>query len=288
MGETDAMDASKLGVETAGHKAALSPVVENLTRLGYGARGLIYCTMGVLALQMAAGSGGSPADQQGAIAAIGRQPAGRILLMVVLAGLVCYSFWGVFRAVFDRHHQGHGWKGVLERLGYLFSAAAYASLVLPTYGLITGGAQPAQGGVQSTQAQHSVASVMSLPLGKWLVGALGFVVIAVGVYQVYQGIRVTFDRLIQSSALTPRQLKWIKGMGRFGTVARGIVFALTGILIVLSAYHSDPRHAEGIDSALIALLRQPFGPWLLGLVAIGLLSFGLYSMMSALWFRFKT
>lgn len=269
----------------AEHKAELSPVVENLTRLGYGARGLIYCTMGVLAFQVAVGSGRSSTDQQGAIAAIGRQPAGQMLLVAVLAGLVCYALSGVFRAVLDRQHKGHGLKGILQRLGYLCSAAAYSALVPPTYHLITGGSHPARGGVQTAQSQHSVASAMSLPLGKWLVGAVGIVVIAVGAYQIYQGIQAKSDRLIQSPALTPRQMNWIEGMGRFGTVARGVVFALIGILIVLSAYHSDPSRARGLDGALIALLREPYGPWLLGVVALGLLAFGLYSLLTALWFR---
>jgi len=76
-------------------------------------------------------------------------------------------------------------------------------------------------------------------------------------------------------------------MGRFGTVARGVVFVLIGIFVVLSAYHSDPSRAQGMDGALMALLREPYGPWLSGVVAIGLLAFGLYSLMNALWFRFK-
>ena len=274
-------------METVAHKAASSPVVETLTRLGYGARGLLYGTMGVMALQVAVGARRSPTDQQGAIAAIGRQPGARVLLVAVLAGLICYALWGVFRAITDRHHQGHGLRGILERLGYLFSAAAYALLVLPTYNLIAGRSHPAKGGVQEVEIQHSAASVMSLPLGKWLVGAVGVVVIGVGAYQIYQGIRVTFDRLIRSSALSPRQMRWIKGMGRFGTVARGVVFVLIGIFVVLSAYHSDPSRAQGMDGALMALLREPYGPWLSGVVAIGLLAFGLYSLMNALWFRFK-
>jgi hypothetical protein len=236
---------------------------------------------------MAAGSGRSAVDQQGAIAAIGRQPAGRVLLVVVLAGLVCYALWGVLRAVLDWNHLGHGVKGVLERAGYLLSAAAYAILVPPTYNLIAGRSHPAQGGVQSAQAQHSVASIMSLPWGRWMVGAVGIVVMGVGSYQAYQGVRAKLDRLVQSSTLTPRQANWIRRVGCFGTAGRGVVFVLIGGLIVLSAYRADPGQAQGLEWALVALLRQPFGAWLLGLVAIGLLAFGLYSFMIALWARFR-
>ena len=65
----------KADVKKAGQKAAFSPLMEALERLGYGVRGLIYITMGLLALNVTLGKGGAPTDQQGAIAAIGRQPA---------------------------------------------------------------------------------------------------------------------------------------------------------------------------------------------------------------------
>ncbi|MDD5370847.1 MAG: DUF1206 domain-containing protein [Anaerolineaceae bacterium] len=81
----------KAGVKKAGQMAAYSPLMEALTRLGYGVRGLIYMTMGLFASNVALGKGGAPTDQQGAIAAIGRQPAGLVLLWAVLIGLVSYS-----------------------------------------------------------------------------------------------------------------------------------------------------------------------------------------------------
>ena len=274
------------GAATAAVKATGNPVVKALTRLGYGSRGLIYGTMGLLAIKVATGSGRTSADQQGAIAAIGRQPAGRILLVAVLAGLVCYALWGVFRAVFDRYREGHGVKGLLARLGYLCSAIAYGLLVIPTWRLVAGGAHPATGGAQAAQTRDSVASLLARPSGAWLVGAVGVVVVAVGVYQVGQGLRGKLDRLIATSRLRARRLKWITGLGRFGITARGVVFVLVGALIAMAAYRSDPGQPQGIDQALLTLLREPFGPALVGLVAIGLLAFGVYSLVTALWLRF--
>lgn len=62
-------------VKGTDHKAAFSPLMEALARLGYGVCGLIYFTMGLLALAVALGKAGAPTDQQGGIAAIGKQPA---------------------------------------------------------------------------------------------------------------------------------------------------------------------------------------------------------------------
>jgi hypothetical protein len=258
--------------------------MEAMTRLGYGVRGLIYITMGLLAFNVALGKGGAPANQQGAIAAIGRQPAGLVLLWVVLLGLVSYSLWGVIRAVLDPLHKGNDLKGVLTRVGYLFSAASYALLILPTYGFITGAGRSAQNGAQT---QQSLASIMSHPWGHWAIGVIGLAVIAVGLVQISQGIKSSFDKQFETYAMTAREVRWANQLGRFGTATRGFILALVGGLLLLAAYQSNSSQAIGIDTALTALMRQPYGIWLLGIVAVGLMVFGVYSLLSAAWFRNK-
>jgi len=47
----------------------------------------------------------------------------------------------------------------------------------------------------------------------------------------------------------------------------------------------NPRQAKGVDSALRTLASTPLGPWLLVLVAIGLIMFGLFSFCQAKWQR---
>jgi hypothetical protein len=264
-------------------KVAFSPLMEGLTRVGYGARGLIYITMGLLAVGIALQRGGAPADQQGAIAAISRQPAGLILLWVVLVGLISYSLWGVIRAVLDPLRKGHDLKGLLARGGFLFSAASYGLLILPTYGFITGAGQRAQAG----QTQQSLASIMAMPWGRWVVGAIGLAVIAGGLHQVYEGVNASFDRQFKTYAMSAKEIKWATQLGRFGTAARGLIFAVVGGLLCVAAYQSNSNQDIGVDAALAALLRQPYGAWLLAIVAVGLIAFGVYSMLTAVWFQFK-
>lgn len=273
----------KAGVEKVGEKAAYSPFMEALTRLGYGVRGLIYIMMGMLALKVALGKGGAPADQQGAIATIGKQPLGLFLLWVVLIGLVSYSLWGLMRAVLDPLHKGQDLKGLVARGGYLFSAAAYAYLIVPTYGSIKGAGSPAQG----AKTQQTIALILSKPWGPWAIGLIGLAVLAVGMYHIYQGFNNSFDKQLKTYAMTAKQVKWATQLGRFGTATRGFIFALIGVALCLAAYHSNSGQAIGIDAALATLRNQPYGVWLLGIAAVGLVAFGVYSMLSAAWFRLK-
>jgi hypothetical protein len=274
----------KTDAKRVGQKAAYSPLMETLARLGYGVRGLIYIMMGVLALNVVLGKGGAPTDMLGAIAAIGKQPAGLAMLWVILIGLISYSLWGVIRAVLDPLHKGSDMKGLIARGGFLFSAISYALLVLPTYGYISGIGSTSQSGAST---QKFLASIMSSPWGKWAIGLIGLAVIAGGLQQIYQGFNSSFDKQFQPYAMSAQEVKWATQLGRLGTATRGFIFALVGGLLCLAAYQSNASQAVGIDSALAALLRQPYGVWLLGIVAIGLMAFGVYSMASAAWFRLK-
>jgi len=270
-------------VKRTARQAAFTPLMETLTRIGFGVRGLIYITMGLLATQVAAGKGGALTSPQAAIAAIGRQPAGSILLWVVLVGLISYALWGVVRALFDPLHKGNDSKGLLARFGFLVSAAGYAILAWSTYSYITGIGQKTNG----SQTEKVVASIMAMPWGRWAIGILGLIVLAVGLYQIYQGLSAHFDRQFRPYALTREETKLVTDAGRFGTAARGVVFAVVGGLISLGAYQANPRQPVGMDTALATLMHQPYGIWLLGIVALGLIAFGLYSMLGAAWFRLR-
>jgi len=275
--------AIKANVGGAAQKAGESPLMEVMTRLGFGVRGLIYIIVGLLAVQVALGKGGALASPQGAIAAIGKQQSGLILLWVVLVGIISYSIWGIVRAVLDPLDKGHDLKGLLTRVGFLVSALGYAILAFYTYGYITGKSQSANG----SQTQKYIGLIMAMPWGRWAIGILGLIVLAVGLYQIYLGFTAGFDRQFRTYVLTPEELKLVTDIGRFGTSARGVVFAVVGGLILVAAYQANPSQPIGMDAALATLLHQPYGIWLLGVVAVGLIAFGFYSMLSALWFRLK-
>lgn len=265
-------------------EAAFSPFVELLTRIGFGTRGLLYVVMGAIAIQVALGARSTPTGEQGALRLIGTEPFGRILLIIVIIGLAGYALWGIIRAIFDPLNVGNDLEGILRRISFFVTAGIYASLIVPAYGYLIRGAQ---GGGQSSQSQPPVNTVMAMPWGRWLVGIGGIVVIIAGLGQVIKGIRPDFDKQFKLYDLNRQQSIWIKRIGRFGTVARGVVIVMIGIFLSLAAYNFDPSQARGIEGALAALVRQPYGPWLLAVVAAGLIAFGIYSMTGAAWLRLK-
>lgn len=279
-------DSSKNEVKKAARSAAMSPVMETLARTGYMVRGLVYGVIGLLALQSVLGRGGKLTDTQGAIAIMGSSLLGAIFLYVILVGMLGYGLWGLVRAAFDPYHKGTDLKGIILRAGYLVSGISYLLLSWATLNLIRG-TPTAQNGSQTLQIQHTASTILTKPWGVWVVALVGFVIITSGSVQILEAVRKAFPQQFEPYALNSSQRNWISRIGRFGVAARGLVFTLVGLFLFLAAVQHDPGQAKGIDRVLASLLSQPYGPWLLGVVALGLIAFGTYSAVSGFWLRLK-
>lgn len=270
--------AGKAVVHEAKH-AATNPWFERLERFGFIVRGLIYIIVGVLALQLALGAGGATTSPTSAIALIGRQPAGKLLLALVIAGLVGYSLWGFVRAILDPLGRGSKPKGLLDRAGFLFSGLSYGLLIIPA--VLTLLNKPSAGAASSTGGVP--ASLMNGPMGKVLVVVFGLAWIGMGAGQLVTAYVAHFTRDLKTSTMSAQEFKTATWMGRLGFAARGIVFALIGVIILQTAFAVGVKQAQGFDGALAALAHAPYGEILLGAVAIGLILFGAYSAMCAKW-----
>lgn len=207
---------------------------------------------------------------------------GKALLVLVAVGLVGYSLWGFVRAFLDPLGRGTDAKGLVERGGYLVSALVYASLLFPTVRLLIGAGADDSGG--SGQAEkYTTAWLLAQPLGPWLLGIGGVVATIGGLGQFYQAYSAGFKKDFKQREMSKDELTSAERIGRFGHAARGVVFTMIGFFIVRAAMTADANQVQGLDGTLQTLAQQPYGPWLLGIVALGLVSFGAYSMMSARW-----
>jgi hypothetical protein len=275
----------KSAKENVGDKmgdATRNPWMKALTRYGYFARGILFATVGFLALQIALGRPGNPTDQNGALAAIAGQPFGRILLSVMVAGLIGFSLWGFIRAIFDPLGRGHDKQGIVERVGFLISGFSYGALVYPFVQLIFGSSSAApQSQTQTTQ--DVTAQVLAQPFGPWLIGLVGLLVIGWSLSQLYSAYTAKFQKDFEASKMNAAGKNRMVMIGRIGIGARGLVFALIGFFLIQAALRADPKQAIGLDGALLKLAQQPEGTFLLIAAAAGLIVFGMYSMLSARW-----
>lgn len=265
-------------VKVGGEKVARSSGFEWLARAGFVARGLIYVIIGILAIKLAIGAGGKTTNQEGALATVARQPFGKVLLILVAIGLGGYALWRLLHALL-----GHGPEDsdtAFERVAAFASGIVYAGLCAVAVRILLG-----SGGGSSGNATKTTAGVFGWPAGTWLVGIAGAVLIGVGLFQGYRGISQDFLKDSKTEEMGPRVRKWIEWIGTFGHLSRMVVFGLVGVFLIKAAIDYNPNQAVGLDGALAKLANASYGPFLLGIVAAGLIAFGIYSLCDARYRR---
>ena len=254
-------------------QVALKPQFEWAARLGYASRGIIYLVIGGLALGTAFSGGGETTGSRGALQTLLEQPFGKGIVTLLALGLICYAAWRATQAISDTDEHGSDLKGMGIRAGMMASALAHLLLGIWAFSLVLSGAV-------ASSASSGGSSGTSLSM--WGLSVLGLGVIAAGIAYFISGWQARFEKYLK---IPPDYESWAKPVCRFGLISRGVVYALVGIFILSSVWLSGGQEIKGIGDALSWLYSQTFGVWLLGLTALGLLSFGVYSLLEAVYRR---
>jgi hypothetical protein len=243
---------------------------EVLARIGYTARGVVFLLIGALSVLAACGSGQPVPDGKDALRTVLGQPFGRFLLMVITIGLLCFAAWRLSQAILDADHQGNGVAALARRVVQGAAGIFYIGFAGVAASIAIGWDD---GGNSDNLARGWTAWLLAKPYGQWLMGAIGFgfVVSAVAI----TGYRAEFSRRLE---LDKVKRGVVTALGRFGFVARAVVYATIGCFLVFAALHSHSSEAKGFGGALRFLQQQPYGSVLLGITALGLLAFGVYGI----------
>jgi Domain of Unknown Function (DUF1206) len=256
-------------------QAAHGAWVEGAGRLGLVAKGVSFVVVAILAIQVAVGAGGKPADRQGALDAVADEPFGWMLILAFAAGFAGYAVWRLAQAFADRDREGDDPVGLAKRVSDLAKGLLYAGFAVLAV-MIVGGSD--SGGSEEDTA---TSWILDLPLGRWIVGAVGAAVIGAGIWNAYRAVTRRFLDDLKTRKMSKNEERWYTAVGVFGHLARAVVFALVGIFLIRASYQYDPHEALGLDGALAKLAGESAGPFLLGVVAFGLLAYGLFCVVQA-------
>ncbi len=304
--------------KSAGRRAASSTALRWLGRAGYAARGVLYMLVGWIAVQAAFGQSGQQADKSGALQEVSSTPVGGILIWLLVVGFTGMALWRLSDAAFpssssddgtssssgdstssssgdstssssgDSRTSGSGQgtssgsKGrAAKRLGALGKAVIYGVIAYSVLKSAIGeGAQSSD-----KESVDLTATVMKYPGGQVLVAAVGLALAGGGIFLAYAAWKEKYRKNLELGQLHGRIQRVVVWLGKFGGIARGVVFVTGGVFLVVAAVRAQPQQAKGVDSALRVLASTPLGPWLLVLVAIGLIMFGLFSLCQSKWER---
>jgi len=264
--------------------SSLEDRAETLVRIGWLAKGLIFAMIGLLGLDIARrGFSSEDADRTGALTAIAGAPAGRLLVLVVAAGLLLYAVWQVWSAAAagDEADGGERLLSAVRRIGMVGLSVSYALLGITGLQIAwRGGASSSRGEGGSTSPESVASLLLSAPAGRWALASLGLGTIVVAGYHLWKGLTLEFVDDIDDASYSDGQRRSLLVLGVVGFGARSIMLAIAGGLFVISARDHDPDKSAGLDESLRTIADAPFGRWLLGAASIGLIAAGAYDALT--------
>jgi hypothetical protein len=257
------------------------PGVVKIGRAGWFAKGVVYVIAGYLALMVAAKAGGwakSPttgaqeASPLGAVKTVAGSGGGAVLLWLLAIGMLLYAAWRVVSALLPGGKDAKAWA---HRIGYVASAVMYVTFALSAIALARHTPTNANGNQKVTDIS---ASFMTHSFGRVVIGAVGIIIIAVGLYRVSKGLKMDVDDELDMSGVSPTRRRWSERLGAIGEVGRGIGFALVGFFLLRSAMTYDPNQATGLDGALRRLAVHSWGVFVVAIVGIGFAAYGIFCL----------
>ena len=249
--------------------------VERAGRAGYVAKGVLYGLIGLIAIQVPIGLEEEPEDRQGALRMVGQQPFGEVLLLALAAGLAGYALWRLAQGLLDTDDEGTDPKALAKRAGSVGRGVIYGFVAFSAFALVAGS------GSSGGNEQQETRTVFDLPLGRYLVAAVGLGLLGAGAFNAYRSLTKDFRKHLREHELAPKVRGWVIAVGVVGHAARAVVFGLVGIFLLRAAWEYDPTEAKGLDEALLTLAEAPYGPALLFAVGAGLLAYGAYCLVQA-------
>lgn len=170
-------------------------------------------------------------------------------------------------------------KMVAKRVGWGASGAVHAGLAIAAFQGMSGSSQAGQGGGQKIW----LSSMMQESWGPIVIGLLGIGVVGVGLFQFAKAVKLRFLEDVDTGAMSAKEQKVLRVVGRMGLAARGVVFPIIGYFLIQAALTADPNKAKGVGGALHEIAQS--GWLMLAVIAIGLTAYGILQLFFAKYRR---
>ena len=257
--------------------------IKTMARTGFVAKGVVYGIIGILTFKAAFDMGGQKAGQMQVLEWLEKQTFGNILLVLMALGLLCYAAWRFVQAVKDPEHIGDDKKGKAKRTGFFFSGLLYLGLAVLAALKAFGSSKGSSGSSGSAQQSSFLAS----ETGLWVLGIVGAGIIIAGIFQFVKAYKNDYYKKLGLATLGDKKKREsVKKTAEFGLSARGVILLIIGFFAVKAAVNSNPSEIKTTQEAFSFIQESAYGPWLMGLVAAGLIAYAVYMFLMAKYRRF--
>ena len=243
-----------------------------LTTVAWLARGVVYATAGLLALAVLGLPTAEDADQNGALRAVADLPAGPILLVLLVVGLLAFAVHeAIATAAVDRDGIEH-----LDRLGKAFGALWYTALAWSGITLLLER--------RSSGGGWSISELVSRVLRHDAGRAILVIAMAVVAFVVLRRLRRSLLGDLDDEIDPPDDPlldRALRVSSRIGEAGRAVSLAIVGGFLVLATFRERGSEARSLDRALRAIADEPAGALAVIVVGVGSIVYGLHAIGSA-------
>ncbi|MCW2850310.1 MAG: hypothetical protein JWR90_4284 [Marmoricola sp.] len=260
--------------ETLGREAEQSDWLDHAVRAGLVAYGVVHVLIGWLAVQLALGESSGKASAQGALQELASKPFGQTMVWLVAVGMFLLVVWRLLEAAVGfREHDGS--ERLRKRATSVLKACIYGAIGVSAV-KVAGGSGSSSGG-----SRGMTARAMDLPAGQWIVVAVGLAIVGYAGTLVWRGWTEKFAEHLDTEGKVGWDGAAYLLLGKVGYIAKGIALAIVGGLFCYAGLSHEPNKSGGLDAALRKVLEQPFGPYLLIAIGVGIACYGLFCFARA-------
>jgi len=256
--------------------------LKSIARTGLVAKGIIYAIIGVLTFLAAFNMGGKKAGKLQVIDFLEKQTFGKVLLIIIALGLLCYAFWMLTQAIKDPENIGNNKKAKAKKTGFFITGIIYLGIGVIAFldAIDTVNSSSGSSGKNN--------SFLATDIGLIVLGIVGAILVGVGIYQFTKIKEDKFEKDFSSKALSEKKRKkTIYNSAYFGLASRGVIFLILGFFSIKAAFTSNPNKIKTTKEVFSFLEESSYGSWLLGVVAAGLIAYAIYTFMLAKYRRFS-
>jgi len=267
--------AARAAVKSA-EAASNSRTLETAARAGFAASGVLHVLVGAIAFQLARGLNGE-ADVGGAVAQLAARPGGPFLLWACFSACAALALWQAGNAVFGKP-SAHA-KPLTARVSASAQAVVFALLSVTLLSFALG-----SGKSNRESSSDLTVALIRTPSGVVILLLAGAAIIGAGIFFAVRGVRASFRKdLFLPGEAVPRRVVLTAGVA--GYASKGCALLLVGLLVILATLRQQPEQSTGLDGGLKALREQPYGPYLLAALALGLVCYGCFLILKAKYAR---
>jgi hypothetical protein len=236
--------------------------------------GLIYTTVGVIALLSFFKVRDGGADESSMLALINDYVVGKVFIWVILTGTLCYVIWRFYEAVTDPYEYGTRSSGMVKRISICLSTIADVMIAYTAVRVLLGTGQIMLNG-EPREEQETVASLLREPWGSGTIIAIGLLIIITAATQLIYGVtkgyreRIDMDHFSKPVKILTHILAWS------GYIARGIILGIIGFFLMKSGITENAKVVVNTDKAF-DFIGDHVGHLYFILVALGTICYGIF------------